>query len=133
MGCEEYKQDDEIDAQHNCPVHRKPCVHREEENFFFGLSSYQQQLEVIYPGKSADGNTLVVLFCPLKPAHDAAATLLEHVSLLEMASPLYNCFSTVRAARLPAISQLAFPSSLYCKVRLFCLKQYCHCSRGSLQ
>lgn len=48
MGCEEYKQDDEIDAQHNCPVHRKPCVHREEENFFFRLSSYQQQLEVIF-------------------------------------------------------------------------------------
>lgn len=46
MGCEEYKQDDEIDAQHNCPVHRKPCIHREEENFFFRLSSYQQQLEV---------------------------------------------------------------------------------------
>ena len=46
MGCEEYKQDDEIDALHNCPVHRKPCIHRQEENFFFRLSSYQQQLEV---------------------------------------------------------------------------------------
>lgn len=47
VGCEEYKQDDEIDAQHNCPVHCKPCVHREEENFFFRLSSYQQQLETL--------------------------------------------------------------------------------------
>ncbi|DBA97107.1 TPA: hypothetical protein ACH3X1_014878 [Trebouxia sp. C0004] len=47
VGCEEYKQDDEIDAQHNCPVHRKPCVHREEENFFFRLSSYQQRLETL--------------------------------------------------------------------------------------
>lgn len=46
VGCEEYKQDDEIDEQHNCPIHRKPCVHREEENFFFKLSNYQQQLEV---------------------------------------------------------------------------------------
>ena len=46
VGCEEYKQDDEIDEQHNCPTHRKPCVHREEENFFFKLSNYQKQLEV---------------------------------------------------------------------------------------
>ena len=46
VGCEEYKQNDEIDEQHMCPVHRKPCIHREEENFFFRLSSYQQQLEV---------------------------------------------------------------------------------------
>lgn len=46
VGCEEYKQDDEIDKQHNCPVHLKPCIHREEENFFFRLSNYQKQLEV---------------------------------------------------------------------------------------
>lgn len=47
VGCEEYKQDDEIDEQHNCPVHRKPCIHREEENFFFKLSNYQHQLEAL--------------------------------------------------------------------------------------
>ena len=52
VGCEEYKQDDEIDKQHNCPVHQKPCIHREEENFFFKLSNYQQQLEVRIWGTS---------------------------------------------------------------------------------
>lgn len=46
VGCEEYKQDDEVGPQHICPMHQKPCVHREEENFFFRLSSYQKQLEV---------------------------------------------------------------------------------------
>lgn len=28
-----------------CPVHRKPCVSRKEENYFFALSKYQAQLE----------------------------------------------------------------------------------------
>lgn len=46
MGCEEYKQDDEVGKDHVCPTHQKPCIHREEENFFFKLSSYQKQLEV---------------------------------------------------------------------------------------
>lgn len=47
VGCEEYKQDDEVGKDHVCPTHQKPCIHREEENFFFRLSSYQKQLEAL--------------------------------------------------------------------------------------
>lgn len=32
-------------ADKNCPVHRRPCVNRKEENYFFALSKYQAQLE----------------------------------------------------------------------------------------
>ena len=35
-----------MDVQHNCPIHRRPCVNRKEENYFFRLSRYQQQIEV---------------------------------------------------------------------------------------
>ena len=35
-----------MDAQHNCPTHLRPCSQRKEENYFFRLSKYQQQLEV---------------------------------------------------------------------------------------
>jgi methionyl-tRNA synthetase len=42
--CEAYYQADELvgDA---CPVHRLPCEHLREENWFFRLSTYQEQLE----------------------------------------------------------------------------------------
>ncbi len=46
VGCEEYKADDDLDEQHICPAHQKPCEHREEENYFFRLTAYQQQLLV---------------------------------------------------------------------------------------
>ena len=46
MGCEEYKADDDLNEQHICPAHQKPCEHREEENYFFRLTAYQQQLLV---------------------------------------------------------------------------------------
>ena len=67
--------------------------------------------------------SLCCVLCPVKPAHAAAGTfLLNYVSLLEMASPLYYRLSTMHAAGLPAMSQLAFLSTLYCNLRLFCLK-----------
>ena len=42
-------------ADKNCPVHRKPCVNRKEENYFFALSKYQAQLEELCssPGVAA--------------------------------------------------------------------------------
>lgn len=45
VDCEEYKDEADMDADKNCPVHRKPCVERKEENYFFALSKYQAQLE----------------------------------------------------------------------------------------
>ena len=45
VDCEEYKDEGEMDAGHNCPVHRRPCQQRSEENYFFALSKYQQHIE----------------------------------------------------------------------------------------
>lgn len=45
VGCEEYKDEADMDEKHNCPVHQKPCEEREEENYFFKLSKYQKQIE----------------------------------------------------------------------------------------
>ena len=42
----------------NCPVHRRPCVNRKEENYFFALSKYQKELEELCsnPGGWAGGH-----------------------------------------------------------------------------
>ena len=45
VGCEQYKDDGEMEGDHVCPLHKKPCVLRKEDNFFFRLSRYQQQIE----------------------------------------------------------------------------------------
>lgn len=52
VDCEEYKDEKELlmddsnpEQSHKCPIHRKPCQHRSEENYFFALSKYQQQLQ----------------------------------------------------------------------------------------
>ena len=42
--CEAYYQDDEL-VDGACPIHRLPCEHEEEENYFFRLSRYQAPLE----------------------------------------------------------------------------------------
>jgi methionyl-tRNA synthetase len=42
--CEAYYQPDEL-VEGVCPVHRLPCDHLQEENWFFRLSSYQERLE----------------------------------------------------------------------------------------
>jgi methionyl-tRNA synthetase len=47
VGCEEYKDDADMDEDHNCSIHRKPCLEREEENYFFRLSRYQDQIEAL--------------------------------------------------------------------------------------
>ena len=46
VGCEAYKDDSEMDGDHVCPTHKKRCVEREEENYFFALSKYQNQIQV---------------------------------------------------------------------------------------
>lgn len=57
MGCEQYKDEGEMEGNHVCPLHKKPCVERKEDNFFFRLSRYQKQIEVWHP--------LVTLSVPL--------------------------------------------------------------------
>lgn len=44
-GCEEYKDEKDLLEGGVCPSHLKPCSDRKEENYFFALSKYQQQLE----------------------------------------------------------------------------------------
>lgn len=46
VGCEAYKDDSEMEGDHACPLHKTRCVEREEENYFFALSKYQQQIQV---------------------------------------------------------------------------------------
>ena len=46
VGCEAYKDDSEMEGDHMCPTHKKRCVERQEENYFFALSKYQSQIEV---------------------------------------------------------------------------------------
>ena len=50
VDCEEYKDEAEMDADNMCPTHRKPCAFREEENYFFALSKYQERLAALIEG-----------------------------------------------------------------------------------
>ena len=52
VDCEEFK-DDPADAESpDCPIHRKPLEWRDEENLFFCLSQFQEQIEslIAQPG-----------------------------------------------------------------------------------
>ena len=44
VGCEVYYKEDELDANQCCLIHGKPVEEVEEENYFFKLSKYEQQL-----------------------------------------------------------------------------------------
>lgn len=42
---EELQDEKDLLDDNCCPTHLKPCVRRKEDNYFFALSKYQQQLE----------------------------------------------------------------------------------------
>jgi len=44
VDCEEYKDEADMDEHHNCPTHRRPCQQRSEENYFFRLSKYHNDI-----------------------------------------------------------------------------------------
>ena len=48
VDCEEYKDEAEMDSDRNCPIHRRACQERSEENYFFALSKYQAQMEKLF-------------------------------------------------------------------------------------
>ncbi len=49
VSCEEFKEERELIANHHCAIHtNKQAEWRDEENYFFRLSKYQQQLEKLY-------------------------------------------------------------------------------------
>ena len=43
VACEAYYVEDDLDGT-NCPIHKKPVEHVEEENYFFRLSRFEQRL-----------------------------------------------------------------------------------------
>ncbi|BFI28150.1 methionyl-tRNA synthetase [Marchantia polymorpha subsp. ruderalis] len=45
VNCEEYKDEKELMEDNCCPIHRKPCAERKEDNYFFALSKYQQAID----------------------------------------------------------------------------------------
>ena len=47
VGCEEYKDDPEEAESPSCSIHRKPLEWRDEENLFFRLSRFQEQIEAL--------------------------------------------------------------------------------------
>src|ERR687893_871654 len=46
--CADFKADNEIAEGNTCPIHRIPLDREEEENWFFRLSAFQEQLEELY-------------------------------------------------------------------------------------
>ena len=48
IDCEEYKSESDLLEGNVCPIHQKPCVLKDEENYFFRLSKYQSELEELF-------------------------------------------------------------------------------------
>lgn len=48
IGCEEYKSESDLLEGNMCPIHQKECVVKDEENYFFRLSKYQEQMEELF-------------------------------------------------------------------------------------
>lgn len=49
VACEEFKEERELLDNHICPIHtNRPAEWRDEQNYFFRLSSYQAKLEQLY-------------------------------------------------------------------------------------
>ncbi len=50
--CADFKTENEIAEGNTCPIHRIPLDREREENWFFRLSAFQQQLEDLYAGQA---------------------------------------------------------------------------------
>ena len=49
VSCEEFKEERDLLEGHRCPIHtNKEAEWRDEQNYFFRLSNYQNQLETLY-------------------------------------------------------------------------------------
>ena len=46
--CADFKSENEVAEGNTCPIHRIPLDREEEENWFFRLSAFQEQLEQLY-------------------------------------------------------------------------------------
>ena len=75
--CADFKSENEIAEGNTCPIHRIPLDRENEENWFFRLSTFQEQLERLY----ADDPTFVA---PPQRANEAKSFItggLNDVSL----------------------------------------------------
>ncbi|MDX2272349.1 MAG: methionine--tRNA ligase [Cyanobacteriota bacterium] len=52
VGCETFYDENELGPQHTCTIHLKPTEWRDEPNYFFRLSRYQEKLERLYAERS---------------------------------------------------------------------------------
>jgi len=50
--CADFKSENEIGPDNTCPIHEIPLTVAQEENWFFKLSAFQQQLEDLYRDQS---------------------------------------------------------------------------------
>src|SRR5215207_10077651 len=50
--CADFKTEAEIGPESTCPIHKIPLDREREENWFFRLSAFQEQLEQLYDGKN---------------------------------------------------------------------------------
>jgi methionyl-tRNA synthetase len=51
VGCEEFKNEDELTADGACPIHLTKPDWIEEKNYFFRLSAFQERLLALYDGR----------------------------------------------------------------------------------
>ena len=51
VGCEEYKDEKELEEGDLCPLHKTVCEDREEENYFFRLSKYEKDIQQLVDSK----------------------------------------------------------------------------------
>lgn len=52
VSCEEFKEERDLVGDHYCPIHTNKQVEwRDENNYFFKLSKYQEKLEQLYAGQ----------------------------------------------------------------------------------
>lgn len=48
IDCEQYYKEDDLEENNTCPIHKKPVEKMKEENYFFRLSKYENQLLKFY-------------------------------------------------------------------------------------
>ena len=48
--CADFKSGNEIGPNDTCPIHQIPLLWEKEDNWFFRLSSFQDDLERLFPG-----------------------------------------------------------------------------------
>lgn len=111
-------------ADNNCPVHRKKCVSRKEENYFFALSKYQAQLEELCssPGvfagrRAAEGVAVAAHVCSCSSTvMPALRDIMPHRQVFTSLQRLCpRCCNTHHS---PLIMAVGLPTHRFCAARV---------------